>query len=96
MHNWEQILQQKLEATYIHIQDQSQQHRHHPEGGSGHYAVTIVSPLFRGKTLLQKHRLVYESLGSELGTVIHALAIRAYTPEEWENREKTNRVGNMS
>ncbi|MFN3360482.1 MAG: BolA family protein [Pseudanabaenaceae cyanobacterium] len=84
MENLAQVLQDKLAATYIHIEDESQYHRHHREGGSGHYAVTIVSPLFRGKTLLEKHRLVYGALGAEMGTVIHALAIRAYAPEEWQ------------
>jgi len=75
----------ELEAELVQITDQSPQHRHHREGGEGgHYELTIVSHQFHHKTLIQQHRLVYEALSEWMGSAIHALAINAYTVEEWQ------------
>lgn len=46
--------------------------------------MAIVSARFAGKSRLERHRMVHEALRSELASEIHALAIRAHTPEEWE------------
>ena len=48
-----------------------------------HYAVVVVSPSFVGKRALARHQLVYQCLGSLMGNEIHAMSIRAHTPEEW-------------
>ncbi|MDR2877353.1 MAG: BolA family transcriptional regulator [Chromatiales bacterium] len=56
-------------------------------GDGAHFEAIVVSEVFRGKGALEKHRLVYSTLGDRMGTgVIHALSIRAFTPEEWQNR----------
>jgi acid stress-induced BolA-like protein IbaG/YrbA len=47
-----------------------------------HYEAVIVSPAFAGKRPLQRHQMVYGALGARMGNEIHALSIRAYTPEE--------------
>ena len=47
-----------------------------------HFEATVVSEAFAGKLPLARHRLVYAALGDMLQTDIHALAIRARTPEE--------------
>jgi BolA protein len=50
--------------------------------GRGHYMLTIVSRRFNGRSLLARHRLVYEALGKMMGEEIHSLRIEALTPEE--------------
>ena len=48
----------------------------------GHFKVIIVSDQFKNKTLLERHRLVYNAMGELMETEIHALSINAKTPEE--------------
>lgn len=50
--------------------------------GESHFRVVIVSEAFRGKSRLDRHRLVNSTLAEELRGQVHALAIRALTPEE--------------
>ena len=52
--------------------------------GQGHFGVDIVSAAFAGKSPLARHRMVYAALGDLMQSDIHALAIRARTPEEAE------------
>jgi acid stress-induced BolA-like protein IbaG/YrbA len=54
--------------------------------GQGHYEATVVSPAFAGKRSLQRHQLVYGTLGERVGREIHALAVKTFTPEEWRAR----------
>lgn len=48
-----------------------------------HFEALIVAAAFAGKRSLARHQLVYAALGARMGREIHALSIRAYTPEEW-------------
>ncbi|KAI9183436.1 BolA domain UV induced protein Uvi31 [Blastocladiella emersonii ATCC 22665] len=48
-----------------------------------HFRVTVVSPVFLGKPLIARHRLIYEVLGDELRAGLHALQLRTKTPAEW-------------
>jgi BolA protein len=76
-------LRETLAPQLIEIQDDSSRHAGHAgarEGG--HFTVTIVSPRFAGLTPVQRHRLVYESLGDLMKTDIHALQLRALAPGE--------------
>ena len=54
-------------------------------GGGDHFQVWIISAAFEGKSLVDQHQIVYgllkEALGSER---IHALALKTYTPAQWE------------
>jgi len=54
--------------------------------GQGHYEAIVISAAFAGKRLLQRHQMVYATLGTRVGREIHALAIKALTPEEWQAR----------
>lgn len=54
--------------------------------GQGHYEATVISADFAGKRSLQRHQLVYGTLGSRVGREIHALALTTFTPEEWQAR----------
>ncbi len=79
-------MQEKLAALdplRIEIVDDSTKHAGHAgakEGG--HYRLTIVSPRFSGCSTMQRHRLIYEALGPMMRGEIHALSIKALTPEE--------------
>ncbi|HET8696032.1 MAG TPA: BolA/IbaG family iron-sulfur metabolism protein [Gammaproteobacteria bacterium] len=54
--------------------------------GQGHYEATVISAAFAGKRSLQRHQLVYGTLGERVGREIHALAVKTFTPEEWQAR----------
>ena len=73
-----------LDPTSLDIVDESHKHVGHAgaRSGGGHFDVTIVSEQFAGKSLIERHRLVYAALGDAMNTEIHALSIKAYTPEE--------------
>lgn len=66
------------------VKDQSHLHAGHAgaKEGKGHFDVRIVSKAFAGKSLIQRHRLVYDALGDLMETEIHALKIQAKTPDE--------------
>jgi acid stress-induced BolA-like protein IbaG/YrbA len=49
-----------------------------------HFQAVIIAEGFVGKGRLVRHQEVYRCLGSLMGNDIHALSIRAYTPEEWQ------------
>lgn len=67
----------------LNIVDESHKHAGHASaGGAGHFAVEIVADAFADKTLIQRHRLVYDALGDAMNTEIHALSIKASTPAE--------------
>ena len=53
-------------------------------GEGDHFEATVVSGQFVGQSMLQQHRLVYATLGDRMGGEIHALALKTYTPDEWE------------
>ncbi len=47
-----------------------------------HFEARVVSPSFSGKSTLQRHRMVYATLGAFMGNEIHALGLQTSTPEE--------------
>ena len=53
-------------------------------GDGEHFEALIVSPLFRGKSRVQRHQLVYGVLGERMREEIHALSMKTLTPEEFE------------
>jgi len=83
----EERMQQRLAALMpesLEILDESAQHVGHAgaQSGGGHYQLIIVSRLFSAKALPARHRMVYQALGSMMQQEIHALAIKAYAPDE--------------
>ncbi|MDP9013878.1 MAG: BolA/IbaG family iron-sulfur metabolism protein [Pseudomonadota bacterium] len=48
-----------------------------------HFEAVVVSPAFAGKRAVQRHQLVYATLGAAVGNEIHALALQVFTPEEY-------------
>ena len=68
----------------IQITDDSAQHAGHAGAAAGgHFSVTIVAAAFAGKPRVARHRMVYDALADAMQRGIHALAITAYTPEEF-------------
>ena len=49
-----------------------------------HFEAVVVAMSFTGLRAVQRHKLVYETLGALMGNEIHALALKVYTPEEYE------------
>lgn len=77
-------LRAALNPVHLHISDDSAAHAGHAgaAGGAGHFSVDVVAAAFAGESLLARHRRVYAAVGDLLGGEIHALAIRARTPDE--------------
>lgn len=85
--NVSELMQEKLAALApesLEILDESGKHVGHEgaKGGGGHYQIIIVSRKFSGKTAQARHRMVYAALGAMMKNDIHALAIKAYAPDE--------------
>ncbi|TPX43510.1 hypothetical protein SeLEV6574_g05031 [Synchytrium endobioticum] len=77
----EQALRAKLQATHVEVTDTS--------GGCGQsFEAVIVSELFAGRTLLQRHRLVNEALVSEISK-IHAFSQKTFTPAQWAEKQES-------
>ena len=75
---------QSLVPRALEVRDDSHRHAGH-EGardGRGHFAVDVVSDAFAGMAPLARHRLVYAAVGTMMETDIHALQVRARTPDE--------------
>jgi stress-induced morphogen len=56
-------------------------------GDGDHYAATVLSETFRGKSRVQQHQIVYEALKAEMGGKLHALALQTGTPEQSGSEE---------
>ena len=57
-------------------------HAGHRPGGETHFRVYIVSPAFKGKSRVERHRMINATLSNELEGSVHALAIHAQAPGE--------------
>jgi BolA family transcriptional regulator, general stress-responsive regulator len=80
---------EKLTAAFaparLEVLDESHQHAGHAgsrPGGETHFRVDIVSEAFRGKSRIERHRMVNATLSGELAGGVHALAIHASAPGE--------------
>jgi stress-induced morphogen len=81
-----QNLARGLSPVELKIEDISHQHRGHAgvagSDGETHFNVRVVSKEFEGKSMLKRHRAVYDLLQDELKSGLHALSIDAKTPSE--------------
>lgn len=77
-------LRKALHTDQVELIDDSHLHAGHAGAreGKGHFRVRVVSADFDGLRTLQRHQLVYRSLGDLMQTDIHALSITALTPDE--------------
>ena len=74
-----------LGPIVFELADDSAEHVGHAgaAGGGGHFSLLIVSPQFSGLTRLARHRAVLDRVSDLIPHPVHALAIRAYTPDEF-------------
>lgn len=73
----EEMIKAGLPDAQVQIQDLT--------GGGDHYQAIVISALFEGKSRVKQHQLVYGALKQAMATeAIHALALKTYTPQEWE------------
>lgn len=73
-----------IDNDFIEVLDDSQAHAGHEgaKSGGGHFYLTIISSAFANKSRIQRHQLIYAALGDMMTNDIHALSIKAFTPEE--------------
>jgi BolA protein len=83
------IITTKLMAAFapesLHVEDEShlhQGHAGHRPGGESHFRLYIVSSAFKGKSRLERHRMINTALANEMKGRVHALAIHAQAPGE--------------
>ena len=78
-------LREAFAPMSLRVEDESDRHAGHAghrPGGETHFRLYIVSEAFRGKSRLERHRLINTVLASELAAGVHALAIHAAAPDE--------------
>jgi BolA protein len=80
-----EILNTALSPESLEVIDRSHEHAGHEgaKAGGGHFDVIIIAEAFNNMSTVQRHRAIYDALGDAMKTEIHALSIRAYTPEEF-------------
>lgn len=85
----ERALRQAFVPSYLQVVDESAAHAGHREAGAGatHWRIVVVSKRFEGMSPLERHRAVYEAASMADGPA-HAMAVRAWTPSEWERRPR--------
>jgi BolA protein len=76
-------LERALDPRSLEIIDDSAAHAGHPGArGGGHFRVTLVAEAFRGRSQLERHRLVYAAVAPLMSSAVHALNITARAPDE--------------
>jgi stress-induced morphogen len=68
----ERLIRASLPDAHVTIEDLA--------GDGDHYACTVTSEAFRGKSRVQQHQLVYAALSGQMGGALHALAIQTNAP----------------
>ncbi|PZQ79328.1 MAG: BolA family transcriptional regulator [Ancylobacter novellus] len=69
----ERLIKEGLPDATVEIRDLA--------GDGNHYAATVISPSFRGKSRVQQHQMVYATLKGQMGGILHALALQTNVPE---------------
>ncbi|MGI9317592.1 MAG: BolA family protein [bacterium] len=55
------------------------------EGDGAHFEAVVINPDFEGKSLIQRHQMVYKALGDKMKAEIHALSMKTLTPAEHQS-----------
>ena len=75
----------RLSPVHLEILNESPGHGL-PASAEKHFRVLAVSAAFAGLSRVDRHRLVHDTVAEELREHVHALAVQAFTPEEWAAR----------
>jgi len=81
----ENKLAESIDCAYLQVENESFRHAV-PANSETHFKVTVVSEQFTGKLLIARHRLINTLLAEQLIGPVHALAIHAYTPQQWAQK----------
>nr|SVE73959.1 EOG090X0K4K [Daphnia atkinsoni] len=87
----ELLIRDKLMRQFlpVHLDIMNESYMHNvPKGSETHFKVVVVSNKFENTSLLQRHRLINETLQDELKNGVHALSIIAKTLSQWEDSSK--------
>ena len=57
------------------------------DGDGTHFEAVVVSEEFVGKSRIQRHQRVYQTLGDRMRNEIHALSMKTFTPQEWQQQK---------
>lgn len=85
----EQRLNAAFNPTHLYLENESHMHGGYVEGKESHFKLTMVSDQLEAKRLVQRHQAIYAAVSGLLtsgGGSVHALAIHAYTPDEWQTQ----------
>ncbi|HKF28263.1 MAG TPA: BolA/IbaG family iron-sulfur metabolism protein [Candidatus Binataceae bacterium] len=74
----ESLIRQGIPDAHVEVRDTT--------GGGDHFDALIVSTVFEGKGLVERHQTVYKALGDVMRVRVHALSLRTLTPAQYENR----------
>ena len=72
------MIEAGLPGARVEVQDAT--------GGGNHFEALVVSDKFEGKGLIERHQIVYATLGDAMRQAVHALALKTLTPSQYENR----------
>ena len=71
-HDIERLIKESFPDALVSIDDLA--------GDGDHYAATVVSEAFRGKSRVEQHKMVYDALKCQMGGALHALALKTHAP----------------
>ena len=81
-------IKSEINILKIEIIDQSSQHAHHTgNSGGGHYKSLIISNDFSGKSLVERHQMIYKALGELMTNEIHAFSMQTMTESEFKSTD---------
>ncbi|MFH7809401.1 MULTISPECIES: BolA family protein [unclassified Acinetobacter] len=82
---------QQFSPSHLEVVNESSGHGGYFPGKESHFKVIVVSEAFAGLRLVQRHQKIYAVAGDLLSPgKIHALAIHAFLPEEWEGQDTSS------
>jgi acid stress-induced BolA-like protein IbaG/YrbA len=74
----QEMIAHGLPGAHIEVRDYT--------GGGDHFEAVVVSELFEGKGLVERHQLVYNAIGEAMRAQVHALTLKTLTPAQYQNR----------
>lgn len=84
-------IQEALKPQYLLLENESAQHSV-PADSETHFKLLVVSEKFLGLSRVERQRQVYQPLDEEFKSGLHALTVKALTPEEWKPEQEKNFV----
>ena len=75
------IIEEKIPGSQVDLRDLT--------GTGDHWQVTVVSPVFQGKSMIDQHRLVKTLFDEDIKSgAVHAFSLKTFTPEEWSKKSR--------